>query len=715
MRNYYSVIWKNASKIKAKELLGERPCEDYYFNRKIDTFLESILSAGNSALIVGPPLSGKTRAVFNSLRSKNDIYLLVPRNVPMQTFKLPRDFFKRKKKLIFIDDLQFYVEKQEQFHLLFREAHKYNIPIIAACHSGKEFTKVKSKLTEQNLNIDIVFNDNILEMEKLSVETGKEVAKNLGMKWDSVKFNGTIGSIFMRLSEMERRFETCDMIEKTILRVLRNLYLSGIYDDDKLIRKAWIKKAAKSFELEAKEFEWSGFYKSLEGKEFIKVTGISKIWAEDAYLEYVVKPEAETSMYEVFENTIEVFSDDTEVLHLAGQKIYSFALGDTQFVSYIKLAIRTFKLEHDLLLNVYNNPKEETEAGSELIKKLINVKNDLGEAYWNLGQSQDTLENAEKALAYYSELLKLIDKQSDSYEFARLKMKIGDTHKLLTFVDDIKTRSILSIAAYNEAIEIFTIETNPLDLATTYNHLGSAYMLLSESQEPVENCKLALDAFKHAREVRDLTGYPKNEDFTKFNAANTYMYLSGFEDKEKNLDEAIKLFEEYISSGTVKKSARVASGVLNNMGYGYMLRAGVKNKKENLQKALELFNDAIKIRTKEEMPLDYTETLCNLGETYLYLSEVEDEEMNLLKSKELLEEALKTSGIDEHPMTYSTIKFTLGKTNIKLSAIKNNSLLYERGSKLLKEAADAVKDHSSSFHETIISEAQKNRIEHNNL
>lgn len=708
MGNYYSVIWKNSAKLKAKDLLGERPYEEYYFPRSVDAFLEQTYASRSNALIIGPPLSGKTRAVFNSLRNSADTYLLVPRNVPMQGFRLPRDYFSRKKKLIFIDDLQYYVEKQEQFHLLFREAHRNNIPVIAACHSGKEYTKVKNKLTEQNLNIDIVFRDNVLEFEKLSMETGKQVAEKLGMKWDSVKFNGTIGSIFMRLSEMERRFDTADTIEKTILRVLRNLYLSGVYDNNNLIRTAWIKKAAGKYELEAKEFEWAGWFKSLEGKEFIKVMGGGKIWAEDAYLEYVVKPEAETSMYEVFDNSIEIFKDDHEVLHLAGEKIYSYALDDAQFISYLKLAITAFEREHELISIQPGKTDIIPDEKENLTSILVKCKDNLGESYWNLGQTQNTLGNAKKALEYYNEILELISKEENAYEYARLKMKIGDAHKLLTFVDNIEERSILAINAYNEALEIFTIETNPLDLAYTYNNLGSAYQLLTESQNPVGNSKKALEAFNDARKVRDLTGYPKNEAFTKFNTANTYMYLAGYEDKEKNLDEAIRLFEEYNSSPAAKKSARVASGVLNNMGYGYMLRAGVKDKKANLTKALELFNKANETRTREEMPLDYTETMCNLGEAYMYLSETADEELNLLKAKDTLEEALKTKEIEKHPMTFSTIKFTLGKVEIRLGKLTGGSgNEHTRGLKLMNEAAAAVKGHSAAYHDMVQSSIEK--------
>jgi len=702
--NYYSVIWKSSRKLSPKEILGERPCEDFYMKRNVDELVLNRIESKQNILIIGQPLSGKTRAVYNAFKNAaKKYYVLIPRSVPMPVFQIPTDYFFRKNKVIFIDDLQHYIEKQDNYHLLFRQAQLKNLPIIAACHSGKEFTKVKNKLTEQNLNIDILFGSGVAEVEKISADTGKQVAEKLGMKWDSIKFNGTIGSIFMRLSEMERRFDTGDIIEKTILRVLRNLYLSGIYDDNNIMRTDWIKKAAARHELSAKEFEWAGWLKSLEEKEFLKVLPGAKIWAEDAYLEHVVKPEAEAPLLDIFHTAIETFKDDPEVLQLVGETIYDYALDDPQFLEFMNLAISAFSRELELL------------SGTDKINQLKKVKYSLGQAYFNLSQSLDTLENSRLAITYFNELLVHVTRDADPYEYARIKMKLGDAYRFLSFVDDIGTNCRNAISSYNEALEIFTIETNPLDLAITYNNLGSACGLLAESGDPVENCKRSLEAFSEARKVRDKTGYPPNDAFTKFNTANTFMYLSGFEEKEKNLLEAIKLYNEYLNSEAIRKSARNRGGTLNNMGYAYMLLAGAVNRKENLLKALEIFDEALKIRNKEQMPIDYTETMCNIGETYKYLSEVENEEMNLLRAKDALDEALTLPEIEKHPMTYSTIRYTLGSVILDLAAIsggKRDGVNIDSGMKQLTEAADAAKGYSEAHYTMIVEEIKKRKAQH---
>lgn len=701
--NYYSVIWKNSRKLAPKEILGERPCEEFYMKRTVDDLLLSRLENRQNILIIGQPLSGKTRAVYNAFKtSAKKYYVLVPRCVPMPVFQIPTDYFFRKNKVIFIDDLQHYIEKQDNYHLLFRQAHIKNIPIIAACHSGKEFTKVKNKLTEQNLNIDIIFGSGLAEVEKITAETGRHVAEKLGMKWDSIKFNGTIGSIFMRLSEMERRFDNCDIVEKTVLRVLRNLYFAGITDDNNVIRTEWIKKASAKFELSAKEFEWAGWLKSLEEKEFLKVLPGSKVWVEDAYLEHVVKPETDESMYEIFRKAIDIFFDDFEVLQFVGETIYDHALDDPQFLEYMNLAIEAFKRELELL------------EGSGQVSQLKKVKYSLGRAYWNLSQSLDTLENSKAAISYYNEMLQHVSKTGEPYEYANIKMKIGDAYQFLSFVGGIKENCLNAVSAFNEAIEILSSLPKPLDLSLAYNSLGSTYSLLAESGDAVENCKRSLKAFSDARKVRDRTGHPGHGSFTKFNTANTYMYLSGFEEKEKNLTEAIRLYNEYLTFEEVRKSARNTGGTLNNMGYAYMLLAGAVNKKENLLKALDIFREALTIRTREQMPIDYTETMCNIGETYRYLSEVEDKEENLFKAKEALLEALQLEEIHKHPMTYSTIKLNLGNVLLDLADLNgagSGGPDREKGMKHLLEASEAASGYSESHYDMIQKEIDKRRAE----
>ena len=481
-KNYYSLIWKKSSKIKAVEFLGERPCEDYYFERNIDSFLQRTLERKRNALVIGPPLSGKTRAVYNSLKKiPKKLNVLVPRSVNMQSFQLPKDYIFWNEKLIFVDDLQYYVEKQDSYYMLFKTAKEKNIPIIATCHSGREMKKVKNKLIEQNLDLDTIFGEDIIELERISPDEGKKLAEKLGMQWDNVKFNGTIGSIFMRLSEMERRYDSSDNIEKTILRSIRNLYLCGIYDDNSTFRLEWIKKAAGKFELEGKDFEWTGWLKTLEDKEFIKIARRGKIWAEDAYLEYVVKPEVAMTQIDTFEEIIEIFHDTPDLLLMAGERAYDIGTAEMEIGQYMHIAINAFEKALE------NIKREENEAG------YLRAKHYLGQAYWSLSKVQDTLENCRKAIKYFNEILESVSIESNPFEYARIKNRIGNTFTAFAEVENTEQNCKTAIEAYNEALKVFTIAGNPVDYARAQNNLGGAYLILSGVRDPGQITKTQLN------------------------------------------------------------------------------------------------------------------------------------------------------------------------------------------------------------------------------
>jgi tetratricopeptide (TPR) repeat protein len=674
-RNYYSVIWKSSSRIKSKDVLGERPCEEYYFERNIDSFLSRILERKRNALIIGPPLSGKTRAVFHSVKQlKKSIHVLIPRSVSMPVFKLPKDYMLWKKRVIFIDDLQYYIERQDSYHLLFREAKEKNIPIIASCHSGREYKKVKNKLIEQNLDIDMVFGEDVIEMEKISADDGRKVAEKMGLKWDTVKFNGTIGSIFMRLSEMERRFDNCDNIEKTILRSLRNLYLSGVYDDNSIFRLEWVKKASGKHELEGKDFEWSGWLKTLEDKEFIKLSRRNKVWAEDAYLEYVVKPEVDLTQLEILEYTIEIFTEDAEILQMAGERTYDLGIMDVQIAEYMKLAITAF--EKVLLLTDKDlNPNE-----------YIKAQNYLGQAYWSLSNVQDTLENCRISIGYFNEILKKISIETNPFEYARIKNRIGNTFTAFAQVENRAENCAVAIDAYHEALRVFTITDNPQDYARANNNLGGAYLILAEAKDQAANYKRAIEAFDEALKVRTVTAYPKDYALTKNNSANTYANLSTLEDSEKNLRMAIESYKDVLKIHTKERSQLQYGLIMNNIGNAYSLLAMVRDKKENCEKAIDAFEKALEVRRFDQVPVKYANTMFNLADAYLVQSTIDDDPEILSRAVESFEEALKTWTIDKYPYQYGETQFGAGRAFIRLAEFENRSENYRKGIIALDEA-----------------------------
>ncbi len=666
-KNYYSVLWKSTTRLKSKDLLGERPCDEFYFSRNIDNQISRAIERKRNLLIVGPPLSGKTRGIYHSLKNnRTSLHLLVPRNLPVSQFQFPKDFIFWKPKIIFIDDLQYYIEKQDSYHLLFREAKERGIPIAATCHSGREFKKVKNKMVEQNLDLDIIFGEDIIEMEKISADDGRLVAEKLGMKWDTVKFNGTIGSIFMRLSEMERRFDNCDNIEKTILRSLRNLYKCGIYEENSVFRLEWIKKAAGMFELEGKDFEWTGWLKNLEDKEFVKITRRGKLWAEDAYLEFVVKPEVELLQSEIFEQIAEVFSDDVSALEMAGERAYDLGSVDTQIADYMNIVIRIF----DRVLVITDKEKD--------FNIYMKAQNYLGQAYWALSKVQDTLANCARSVEYFNEILKVVTIDSNPVEYARIKNRIGNTYTAFAEVEAREENCLTAINAYNEALKVFNKRKFPVEYARAHNNLGGAYLILAEVKDKTGNYRKAIESFEEALCVPGMNENPKLYALTKNNIANTYARLSDTEEPEKNLLLAIEAYEDVLKIQTKQKAPLQYGLTKNNLGNAYSMLAMIKDTKTNLDTAIRLFEEALEVRKPEQVPVQYANTLYNLADAYLLKAETEQTPDALYRAIDSFEESLIIRKQEKYPIQYAEVMLGLGKAYIRLAEYEDKQENYHR-------------------------------------
>ncbi len=664
---YYSVIWKSSKKLRARELLGERPFEDYYYTRNIDNQIQRSFERRRNIIIVGPPLSGKTRSVYNALKQlKKPLHLLVPRSVPVQNFQFPKDFVFWKPQMIFIDDLQYYIERQDSFYLLFRVAKERGIPIAATCHSGREFKKVKNKMVEQNLDLDIIFGDDIIEMEKISADEGKLVSEKLGMKWDTVKFNGTIGSIFMRLSEMERRFDSCDNIEKTILRSLRNLYKSGIYEENSIFRLEWIKKAAGMFELEGRDFEWTGWIKNLEDKEFAKITRRNKIWAEDAYLEFVVKPEVELQQTDIFESMTDVFSDNAEVLQMLGERAYDTGIVDTQIADYMKIAIGSF----EKVLALIDKDSQHAEY--------IKAQNYLGQSYWSLSKVKDTIQNSLKAVEYSNEILKTISIETHPVEYARIKNRIGSTYTAFAEIETREENCLSAIEAYNEALKVFTFADFPVEYARVHNNLGGAYLILAEVKDKTANYKKAITSFEETLRVVISADNPKLYAIAKNNIANTYARLSDIEDSESNLKRSIEAYNDVLGQQSKEKAALQYGMTKNNIGNAYAMLALIKDKKLNLDNAIRAFEEALEVRKPEQVPIQYANTMFNLGDAYLVKSELDNDAEPLYRAIDAFEESLIIRKETEYPIQFAECKTGLGKAYVNLAGFEDKTENYHK-------------------------------------
>ena len=339
---FYEIVWEKSSSLKQNKLLRGRPFSKYYYQRPQDDLLRQLLIDKKNILVIGSPLAGKTRAVYQALTHLNKPYdIIIPNcvDIDIESFLLPKHIMFWRPKLIIIDDLHRFVENKN-FNHLFKISMESNIIVIATCRSGIEYKKVKKIMLDNNIAIETIFDDNIIEYDKITKEIGNEIANEAGIDWNKVKFTGTIGSIFMHLGEMERRFDGCSDSEKTILRNIKKLYISGIYERKYSFPLNCIKIVNKKTGLILENFKYDKWLDSLEEKEFLKFQE-DMVLIDEIYLENIVI--LKKTDLAIFEEMKSIFLKIPDVLFKIGKHAYEKGIVELEKAEYMNIAIQAYE------------------------------------------------------------------------------------------------------------------------------------------------------------------------------------------------------------------------------------------------------------------------------------------------------------------------------------------------------------------------------------
>ncbi len=489
IKAYYEIIWKKSSSLKPKEVLGMRPFNKYYYQRQEDNLIGGSLNKKENVLIVGPPLSGKSRAAYQALMNLSKPHdVIIPKctDINRENFLFPKHLKFWRPRVILFDDLHRLVEQQNFEHLL-EIAMRNNVIIFATCRSGMEYEKVKKKMLDKNMDLETIFANNI-ELKRVLEDTGRKIAHEVGKTWDEVSFDGTIGSILMPLTEMKRRFDECTEVEKTILRAIKNLYICGIYEENQVFPLNWIRTLAKKDGLEGKDFEWNGWLENLESKELIALVK-DKVQAEEVYLEYLVKPKSEMSNLDIFEQTLAAFSGVTDALLRLGNRACVIGTVELEKAEYMKTAITAFK-EALKVRTLERFPMD-----------YAMTQNNLGAAYGILADVEAKAENCKKAIEAYEEALKVKTLERFPMDYAMTQNNLGNAYGILADVEAQAENCKKAIKVYEEALKVYTLDRFPVQYGGTQNNLGNAYGTLAEVEAKAENCRKAIEAYEEALKV----------------------------------------------------------------------------------------------------------------------------------------------------------------------------------------------------------------------
>jgi hypothetical protein len=595
---------------RLKEILITRPIEDYYYEREHDEKIKSAIENGENVLVIGRPLSGKTRAIFEAI--KNSHHNIA---IPNEGENFPKIDYTQlnQKNLIIFDDLNYFAEKPSYFskHVFF-ELKSNNIQIIATCRSSKVFEKTKKEmLNNKGLEISGIFGKNIIELpERVDVKIAQEIAKKLGKKWNEIKFDGTIGSIQMPFSTMEQRFKDCDRRKKSVLETTHLLHECGIYKERQIFPISWVKIICnEKYGFDPDNNELIEVLYDLNQDELLKILPDNKIWVEEVYLEDIFKPTIQISIVNIYRDMIEFFSEYPEAFFDSPEVLFRFANN-----AYYVIGIndrKKIKL-HNLAKIVCETAIKKTTSGSI---ENAHFQKLLGISYRVLSEmiEENQKENAEKAISSCINASEIFREHTDfsrdyniRVDYALCESDLGSAFRQyaqLTPIKEEKRKHCLNgIAACNKALKIK--EYPKLYRGTTFIIIGVLYGILGEIEDKEKNCELGIKFCKKASRIY----------------------------KEENLSIQVA-HTEFIKA------------------YNYKLLAEIKDPIINCAKAIKCLKNTFKVREIREFEIDYAWSQRYLGDTYSILSNYKDKSINLKNADKAYNEALKVFSETEFPFT----------------------------------------------------------------
>jgi tetratricopeptide (TPR) repeat protein len=647
----YKIFNKKTSKLSPKELLGLRAYnekgfhEKLYLKRKVHEELKELLNNKKNVLIMGTPLAGKTRILYEVLKELGEFCISYPNENILSDAPFPP---KKEKSIIIFDDLDNYVSNQNLKPFI-DKAIINGFIIAATCKAGAEEKEILTKLQLDKLFFKVILIENLVEEE---LNKFKKMAKDNDVKLLIEQFNGTIGSLLLPLDEMKRRFKKYPKQKQDVMKVVKKLFLTGIYKGKGEYSVSNVEKIYKTFVSNFDKGQFENYLRELEQDSFLTCKYNETIEVEEAYLQKPEKgeivdlypPETEEK---IFDDVFAVFKDAPDSMLMIADKANKIGI-TKHLAEYSKKAIRFY---NEILSNNDIN---------KFPDKRAKIQNNLGLAYVNLAEIENPKQNLLEAIKYYEESLKIRAANKLSYDYAETLSNLGLAFAELADLQDVKDenkKEYLRKASecYNGALKITTIDKFQREYAIVHTNLGLVYLSLAEVDNEIGNVTESIKCFNEALKVVTIDKLPFHYAVNQINLGVAYMHLDDGKVKTSNLMKSIEYFNEALKVITIEKFPYEYGKIQRNFGVIYKDFADIEDRKENLIKTVKYFDESLKVFTLNNYPLKYTNTHNDLGDAYGCLAEMEDKERNLKKAIENYKEELKVYNENNYPDKYKII------------------------------------------------------------
>ncbi|MFH1373672.1 MAG: tetratricopeptide repeat protein [bacterium] len=720
LRAYFDVIWKKGSRLTPEEVLDWRGKKEHgfrpqYHRRPEDDLIDGKLAAGQHLIVVGNPLAGKTRAVYEALRRRKKCSVTIPNlvDISLPDFHFPLRLAFWRPKVLLLDDIDKFVGKQN-FNHLWREFSRRKVIIVATCRSGPEYERL-GRLLEKELPI---FGAPVA-IGTMTKEKAQDAAKKLDASVPDA-FDGNIGSLFVPLDTMRERFKEASTELQCILRSMRRMFLAGIWTGRQVFSLKRLKRVCEAREdLKAAGHQWHRYIDSLAGLNFLERVGDKEVRTEETYLETVI--EDQFTPLDNLQQMTGIFTGDPEALYGIANRADDIAQVDLQKAAFSKVGTAALKSALEVWTIKENREKYaraqnalgiayrtladvEDKADNCLLaiaayEQALRVytndnfplgyaitQNNLGNAYWTLAEIENKDNNCQKAIAAFEQALRVFTYDDFPMQYAGTQNNLGAACSMLADIEDKADNCRLAIAAYEQALRVYTYDDFPMEYAATQNNLGNACGVLAEVEEKADNCRLAIVAFEKALRVFTYDDFPIHYATTQNNLGTAYQTLAEVEEKADNCRLAIAAYEQSLRVCTYDDFPMQYAMTQNNLGAAYQTLAEVEGKVDNCRKAIAAYEQALRVRTYDDFPMDYAMTQYNLGTAYQTLAVVEDKADNSRLAIAAFEQALRVYTYDDFPMQHADTQNNLGNAHQTLAEVEDKRENCRRARQAFDEA-----------------------------
>jgi len=461
--------WREAAKMRAHDLLLARALSDsgfndYYYEREQDGQMREAIASGSNVIVLGEPLSGKTRAVLEALRSLPDSSdVAVLKEADFSNFAIP--FHARRRwngEIIVLDDIDRLATRPGFLDALEALVKRHAV-LIATCSSGQAH---EDKLSQALRSWESEFRARI-RFEQVSRAVAREISTDAGIELPD-HFYGPIGSIFLPLAALQAEYRLCTREEKWILKILRNLHISGAASLREGMPKELLGEvisAPTGPQLTGKELRTA-----LDdlGKRGLLREADGMLQCEETFLERVV--ESSVDIAEAITQLVPIFRGKGSILFQMGSTALDKALIDIEVVRLSRAAITAF----EEVVTIHT--RDAFPMGYAA------TQNNLGIAYRTLAQVEDKANNCRAAITACEEALTIRTRDAFPMDYAMTQNNLGNAYRTLAEVEDKANNCRAAITAYEEALTILSSHQLPQQVAVVRRNLQKAMQLCGSDE-----------------------------------------------------------------------------------------------------------------------------------------------------------------------------------------------------------------------------------------